>query len=98
VPSALKSQSWIIGADGVRVPFRPQPGSPKDPYLYKSAKAAFHGRTQRCQARFKHWHHPLCHGRPSKVRAEIEQLLASKSLPEPALQALIHLRNSLKTH
>lgn len=194
VPAALKGQPLVIGADGVMVPFRPQPGSPKGKtrwgevkvaivarlgrwinrrgkavtrlaqrrlvavraglpglqarlwlealrqhvcsvrqviwlsdgargfwnlfercfkrlgtlgildfyhaaqYLYKGAKAAFDGRTQRCQARFKRWRHQLRHAHPSQVPAEIEQLLASKSLPKTAVHTLTNLLNYLTTH
>jgi hypothetical protein len=67
-------------------------------YLYKGAKACFDGRTQRGQTYFKRWRHQLRHGHSVQVRAEIEQLLASKSLPPTAVQTLTNLQSYLKAH
>jgi hypothetical protein len=67
-------------------------------YLYKGAKAAFDGRTQRCQATFRRWRHHLRHGRSSPVRAEIASLLASSSLPKTAARTLANLQHYLNAH
>jgi hypothetical protein len=67
-------------------------------YLYKGAKACFDGRTQRCQTYFKRWRHQLRHGHQRQVQTEIEQLLASKSLPQTAVQTLTNLQSYLKAH
>lgn len=67
-------------------------------YLYKGAKAAFDGRTQRCQAAFTRWRHQLRHGHQPQVRAEIQQLLASTSLPKTAVQTLRNLHHYLNVH
>lgn len=194
IPSALKGQPMVIGADGVMVPFRPHPGSPKGKtrwgevkvaivarlgqwvnrrgqavvrlaqrrlvavhgglealqarlwlealrqqvcsvrhvlwlsdggrgfwnlfercfkrlgvigildfyhaaqYLYKGVKAAFDGRTQRCQAYFTRWRHHLRHGRQPLVLAEIQALIASPFLPKTARQTLANLQHYLNVH
>ena len=53
-------------------------------YLATGAKAAFDGRTQRCQATFIRWRHHLRHGRQRRLSAELQALLASPSLPKTA--------------
>lgn len=70
-------------------------------YLYKGVKAAFDGRTQRCQMTFTRWRHYLRHGRQRRVSAEIQALLASPSLPKTARQTLANLQhylNAQQTH
>jgi hypothetical protein len=67
-------------------------------YLYKGAKAAFDGCTQRCQATFRRWRHHLRHGRQSQVSAELQALLASPSLPKTARRTLANLQHYLNAH
>jgi hypothetical protein len=67
-------------------------------YLYKGAKAAFDGRTQRCQMTFTRWRHYLRHGRHRRVSAESQALLASPSLPKTARQTLANLQHYLHAH
>jgi hypothetical protein len=67
-------------------------------YLYKGVKAAFDGRTQRCQAYFTRWRHHLRHGRQPLVLAEIQALIASPFLPKTARQTLANLQHSLNVH
>jgi hypothetical protein len=67
-------------------------------YLYKGVKAAFDGRPQRCQPHFTRWRHQLRHGRHRQVLAEIQQLLASPSLPKTAVQTLHNLHHYLNAH
>jgi len=67
-------------------------------YLYKGAKAAFDGRTQRCQATFRRWRRHLRHGRQRRLSADIQALLASPSLPKTAQKTLANLQHYLKAH
>jgi hypothetical protein len=67
-------------------------------YLYKGAKAAFDGRTQRCQATFTRWRHHLRQGRQRRVSAERQALLASPSLPKTARKTLANLQHYLIAH